>query len=267
MLLINAEMLNEIDNEFEKAVKGNKRIRSLYKKIRDGTATFEDASTFAVELGKDLSAAFGKKITIEELPNGRMTYSIANEVVRPEIVKGYDYTASYFNTVQKNFYKKNKLNIKGASPDLNEDRIDGFVEKLTSDNYENVSWILEDAGYLQNYLESVVDTGIKNNVGMLGESGIRAKIVRTVDGNACPWCVNLAGEYDYPVVDDEVYRRHRDCHCKVTYTVPNGFRQNVWSKETWQESDEAENRKKFQITKTKLSPQGARRLERALLNQ
>ena len=265
MLLINAELLKDIDNEFESLIKKNTRIKALYQKAAKGSTDFRDCSDFAIELGKELSKAFGTNISPTILPDGKMTFSIASEVVKPELVKGFDYTASYFNTVQESFYKSKKLNIKGAPPDFNESRIDGFIEKLTSDEYAAVSWILEDPAYITNALEAVVDTGIKNNVGLLGESGIRAKIVREVDGGACPWCMNLAGEYDYPV-NDEVYRRHRDCHCKVTYEVPDGFRQDVWSKRTWQVDEEVDARKRFEYAKQTLSPDKARELENILLN-
>lgn len=267
MLLINAELLAEIDAEFENAVKNNPRIKRLYQKIRDGTATFRNTQDFAITLGKDLSSAFRQKITVEGLPEGKMTFSIASEVVKPELVKGYDYTASYFNEVQKSIYEAKKLRINGAQPDLMENRLDGFVEKLTSDTYDNVGWLLDDPAYIVNYLEAVVDTGIKNNVGFLGQSGIRAKITRTIDGNACPWCMNLAGTYDYGDEPDDVYRRHRDCHCSVTYEVSDGFRQDVWSKKTWGVDNAAERRKQFAVTQTRLTPEKAAELEQILLSQ
>lgn len=263
--MINAELLARIDQEFEAAIGRNERIGALYQKIRDGTATFENAQEMAIQVGKELSSAFKTQIVPTELPNGKMTFQIGSEVVKPELIKGYEYTSSVFEEIQKSYYQSKGLKIKGAKPDLMEDRLNGFVEKLTSDEYENVKWILEDPAYIQNYLEAVVDTGIKNNVGMLGQSGIRARISRKVDAGACPWCMNLAGDYDYPV-DDEIYRRHRDCHCTVTYELPDGFRQDVWSKRTWQTDDAAEKMREFEVTKTKLSPERARELEEILLN-
>lgn len=289
MLLINAELLAEIDTEFEKAVKNNSQIKRLYQKIRDGTATFRDTQDFAITLGKDLSSAFRQKITVEGLPEGKMTFSIASEVVKPELVKGYDYTASYFNEVQKSIYEAKKLRINGAQPDLMENRLDGFVEKLTSDTYDNVGWLLDDPAYIVNYLEAVVDTGIKNNVGTLAQAGIRSRIVREIEGGACPWCVALAGNYDYGEEPDDVYRRHRDCHCKVTYEIPEGFRQDTWSKNWFTDNPnyewEVQQRKAFEkvvgsktfkkttvssgryVPRQKLTPEQAKQLEQILLSQ
>ena len=287
MLLINAELLEAIDKELDSAIKRNKRLQRLYQKVRDGTTDFRNAQQFAIELGKELSNAFKMNIAVEELPNGKMTFSIANEVVRPELVKGYDYTASYFNEIQQNMYKAKNLNIKGANPDLIESRIDGFVEKLTSDEYEAVKFMLDDPAYIVNYLEAVVDTGIKNNRGMLAQAGIKSRLIREVDGGACPWCLNLAGNYEYGEEPDDVYRRHRDCHCKITYEFKDGFRQDSWSKNWFTDNPDWQLEKKNRIewsdisnayekrditnmryvAKGKLTQSEAERLQELLLNQ
>lgn len=284
--MINAETLSDIDNSFNNAVKTNKKIKRLYKRIRDGTATFTDAGDFAKEIGTVLSAAFKEHISVEILPDGRLTWEIGNEIVRPEILKGYDYTAGYFNDVQSAMFKKKKLNIKGVSPDVSEDRIDGILTKLYSDTYDKTGWILEDAGYLQNYFESVVDTGMKNNAGLLAQSGIRSTLTREVDGGACAWCMNLAGTYEYGEEPDDFYRRHRDCHCRVVYEIPEGFRQDSWGKNWFADNPDWQLEKKKRIEwsqmsnayeKTditnkryvatgKLTQEQAKRLEEILLN-
>ena len=284
--MINAETLEAIDKELDSAIKRNKRLQRLYQKVRDGTTDFRNAQQFAIELGKELSSAFKMNIAVEELPNGKMTFSIANEVVRPELVKGYDYTASYFNEIQQNMFKARNLNINGANPDLIESRIDGFVEKLTSDEYEAVKFMLDDPAYIVNYLEAVVDTGIKNNRGMLAQAGIKSRLIREVDGGACPWCMNLAGDYEYGEEPDDVYRRHRDCHCKITYEFKDGFRQDSWSKNWFTDNPDWQLEKKKRIewsdisnayekrditnmryvAKGKLTQAEAKRLEQLLTN-
>jgi hypothetical protein len=55
----------------------------------------------------------------------------------------------------------------------------------------------------------------------------------------CPWCENLAGTYDYADVKatgSDVYRRHENCRCIVTYQQ-GANRQDAWSKTTWTEQD------------------------------
>lgn len=261
---ITAELLGQIDGEFERALKQNKKIKALYQRIRDGTATFENAQEFAIEIGDELSAAFSEYIVPEILPDGKLVFTFGDAVIRPELVKGYDYTSSYFREVQEAFNRAKGLRIKAITPELDADRIKGILNKLDSDDYEKVKWLLEDPSYLQNFCESIVDAGIMQNVQLLAEAGMRPRITRTADAGACDWCRALEGTYDYPTGSD-VYRRHRDCHCKVTYTVGD-YHQNVWTKKSWSDNEQKA-REAFAAANepTRLSPQGAKALEAELL--
>ena len=62
------------------------------------------------------------------------------------------------------------------------------------------------------------------------EAGLECFIIRSDHGGCCKWCAALAGKYRYPEeVPKDVYRRHDNCTCTVTYT--NGRKaQDVWSK-------------------------------------
>ena len=49
----------------------------------------------------------------------------------------------------------------------------------------------------------------------------------------CKWCSAIAGRYEYSEAPEDIYRRHDNCGCTVTYE--NGrTRQDVWSKKTWE---------------------------------
>lgn len=49
----------------------------------------------------------------------------------------------------------------------------------------------------------------------------------------CEWCSKVAGRYAYGEEPDDIYRRHDNCGCSVTYE--NGRkRQDVWSKREWE---------------------------------
>lgn len=48
-------------------------------------------------------------------------------------------------------------------------------------------------------------------------------IRRTSVSDTCNWCKNLAGTYEYPDnVPKDVYRRHENCRCQVTYDPKDG---------------------------------------------
>lgn len=61
--------------------------------------------------------------------------------------------------------------------------------------------------------------------------GMDVVIVRKLQGGACAWCRNLAGAYGYEDVPADVYRRHDNCRCTVTYKSGK-YLENVWTKRT-----------------------------------
>ena len=58
-------------------------------------------------------------------------------------------------------------------------------------------------------------------------------ITRKAVSGCCEWCTAMAGRYVYGEEPDDIYRRHDNCDCTVTFE--NGRkRQDVWSKRTWE---------------------------------
>lgn len=53
----------------------------------------------------------------------------------------------------------------------------------------------------------------------------------------------LAGTFNYPRVPKDVYKRHANCRCTVTYDPENGKTQNIWDK-TWRKKEREEDIKK-----------------------
>ena len=114
-------------------------------------------------------------------------------------------------------------------------RIEGIVDRLSdAEHYSDIEWILD--APMVNFCNSVVDSKIQANVEAQGRAGIPAKLVRRVIGKCCPWCEALAGEYNYPDVPKDVYKRHENCNCVVEYYPGDGRKQDVWNKQ-WYEFD------------------------------
>ncbi len=71
---------------------------------------------------------------------------------------------------------------------------------------------------------------IKKNAEFRNKAGLNCYIERKDGHNCCDWCSKLAGRYRYPdEVPKDVYRRHDNCTCDVSYVSEKG-RQNVHSK-------------------------------------
>jgi hypothetical protein len=238
---ISIGLLKGIKKSFSSGVEESKTINDLLNKLDDKKADYEDAQKYAIEVGELLSKSFEENIDSASLPNGKMYYNIAKKVVDPELKEGFEKVSDYSTKVQKILNEDAKIGLKVQKPVYNQARSNGIVRRLAdAESYDDVSWILKDP--VVNFNQSVVDDTIKVNAEAHYKVGMHPKITRKVAGNACDWCMNLAGTYEYPDdVPDEVYHRHRDCRCIVTYNPGNGKAvQDVHSKKWFESEDKVE---------------------------
>lgn len=258
------ELLKKIRDDFDNRYKSNDSVKRIIEKITSGEASYEDAYEYAYEVGEMLSKSFLNNLSSDVLPDGKMYYNIAQRILDPTMKQDYMLITDVTSKIQTFLNKKSNIGIKAIIPELNQDRIDGIVNRISSeDNFSNVSWILKDP--IKNFSINIVDDSIKENVEFHAKSGMKPKIVRKLSGNCCDWCRSLAGTYVYPNVPDDVYRRHNNCRCTVDYYPGDGKVQNVHSKawQTEKERDKIEIRKTIGISKQK----DETRLEKAKRNQ
>lgn len=231
------ELLEKLENEFVNKYSNNKKINNAVKKIKTGKATHQDSNEFAYECGKILAEVFKGNISPEDLPDGKMYYNIADRVLNDTLGRNYKLISDYSADVQTSLNKSSGLRIKGVKPPKNQDRINGLIEKVQEKTYEETKWVLQEP--IINFSQSIVDDTIKTNVDFHNKLGLRPKIVRKMNGKCCDWCKEVEGEYEYPNVPKDVFRRHRFCRCTVEYEPGNGKRQNVHTKK-WQDIDNDE---------------------------
>ena len=237
------ELLAAVRKEFDETCAASEKLAGLLKKVKDGTATYAEANEYALELGDILASAYMNNITAGILPDGKMYYNIAQRIIDPTMRENYNLISDVSSQVQKSLNEAAGIGIKAIKPELNEDRIKGIVNRISSEPFENVKWLLDEP--VKNFSQSIVDDSIKVNSEFQGKAGLSPKIVRKLAGGCCEWCSNLAGTYTYPDVPKDVYHRHQRCRCTVDYYPGSGKVQNVhtklWRNET--ESDKIELRK------------------------
>ncbi|MCZ0891842.1 hypothetical protein O0Z71_05230 [Ligilactobacillus saerimneri] len=69
------------------------------------------------------------------------------------------------------------LKLRAQRPDFDQDRVKGFVNKLSSaDDFADVQWVLGDP--MVNFTQSVVDEAIKKNAKFHSDAGMKAVSVR-----------------------------------------------------------------------------------------
>lgn len=232
------DLLKAIQDDFNERVKTNAKVRNALKAMKSKNATFKDANSFAEAIGDALAESFKNNIKPELLPDERMYYNIAERVVGESLKNNYNLVSEYSADVQTLLNKKANLGLKGIKPQFNADKAKGIINRISSEEkYEDISWILEEP--VTNFTQSIVDDTIKTNAEFQYKAGLKAKIIRKSTGHCCDWCEEVAGEYEYPDVPKDVYRRHRFCRCTVEYDPGNGKRQNVHTKK-WRDVNQEE---------------------------
>lgn len=230
-------LLKKIKSEFEGARLDSEVLKGLLSKLHHNKASYLDSNQYAIEIGEILSKALGASLTNEMLPDGKMYYNIAQRVLTDVLGRNYELVSDYAEQVQKNLNSEAKIGLAAQVPELNQDRIDGLVNRLASEeSFDDVKWLLVDPIVI--FSQSIVDDSIRKNAEFHHKVGLSPKIVRRVVGHPCKWCKSLEGSYNYPEVPKDIYRRHGKCRCTVDYHPGNGKKQNVHTKR-WAESQKS----------------------------
>lgn len=250
------QLLQQLQTRFSERVAASPKIRALYKRIKEGGATYADVENYAYCVGEALSQALGDILTPEALPDGRLYFNIADRVLRPLLADDHAMVQEAAAMVQASLNEKAGLAIKPQLVAVNEDRVAGIVNKVSNaEHFEDVAWVLD--APIVNFSQAVVDEMLEANVNFHAKAGLRPKIIRRAERKCCKWCESLAGVHDYPDVPEDLYRRHERCRCIVEYDPGDGKKfQNVHTKQ-WKTAEERariESRKTF----SPLSPSGRR---------
>lgn len=213
---LGTELVGEIQETFETLIGRSKTAQRYLERFEKGTGTMLDANRYAYEVGQNLTKAFLANLTEEVLPDGRIYYTLAREIVPPMLEEEFGLVTDATQQVITRMNRSAGVNLNAVRPEINRSRIDGIVAGIGD------SETLEDAyKYLrapvQNFAVHTVDDTVRHNLDFQHESGMRPRIIRSTNGPCCPWCDGLAGEYDYPAKNPEVWQRHENCNCVIDY--------------------------------------------------
>ena len=228
------QLLEIIETEFDQKTYSSQVLKKAVQTLADKKATYKDVNDFAIELGELLAATFKEHLTADVLPDGKMYFNIAERIINATFEKNHSLITSYAADVQTELNHLANISMKGQTPALNQDRIDGIVNRLSEDDFDKIKWILDEP--VINFSQSIVDDTIKANADFQAKSGLRPQIIRTANPGCCEWCERVIGTYVYPDVPNDIYRRHRYCRCTVEYNPGDGKKQDVWSKQ-WVDPD------------------------------
>ena len=239
------QLVENVTGEFRRLYDASGKIKGLLAKVKAKTATYAEAQEYAIEVSRLIGQAWAKCVTPDTLPEGRMYYNIAARLVPAALDENHELVAGYAAEVQKGLNDRAGIGLKVQRAEQDRDRVKGLVELACStEQYEDTESRLLSA--FENFSQHIVDETIRRNAELHHNAGLRPKIIRRSTGKCCRWCQALAGTYDYPDVDRDVYRRHDHCRCTVLYDPADGSKsvQNVHTRRWTNEKDYAKLKEK-----------------------
>lgn len=219
MVDVTPSLLEKITNHFNNSLKTDKKYLRIIKRIENKKLSWDLANDYSIRLGELLSNSLTTFITPDSLPNGRFYYNIANEILTTALTRNQSMIADVAEIVQAFQNERAGIGIKALRPTLDNDRIKGFIDKVSNaEDFASVDWVLKEP--IVNYSQSVVDDAIKQNARFQAKAGLRVNVEREAEAHACAWCRALSGTYNVNEsfeIPHEVFQRHENCRCKVTY--------------------------------------------------
>lgn len=249
---------DDIRAALDRAAATDPQLRSLTKKIRAGKATFTDTAAYSQRLSALLGQVFSAEVEAMS-PEER-------EAICKALLRGnYDEIGRVFAQVQERIDEENGLHLAAVRPAYPTERVEQLAHSLLDPGVQPETIRRRAQNGAANVSQSFHDDLIAENAKIRSALGLKCYLVRETDGSCCKWCDSLAGRYVYGSHPGDIFRRHDNCGCTVTYE--NGReRQDVRSKRTWDARDPKEVMRQAREP-VKLTQEQAERLQENALQQ
>lgn len=258
---IGAELLEKIRAYFKKKCQGDAYIQSVLGKVAAGTAQMEEISLLSQSIGFRASQAISEYVNVAALPDGKMYYNIADTILSGVLKDNYEIINSAAAECQRALDRKMGINIEPQRAPYPAERVQAVAGAASAPDISEEKMVRRMTSTTENITRSFYDDYVETNVKYRSEAGLECFIIRSDHGGCCKWCAALAGKYRYPEeVPKDVYRRHDNCTCTVTYT--NGRKaQDVWSKTSRElPAEERERMKQIGFKKPTISAEERERM-------
>lgn len=218
--------VQDIDNVFRARVAKDKKLAEIRRKIEAGTATFADTAAYSERVSNLLAETLSGHIT-------HIPVSERKKFCAWLLRNQFDDINEKLAAVQRALDRADGIAIAPQKPKFPAERVNK-VSGALADTTASEDVIRRRANApVANVSKSFHDDYIKCNAEFRSKAGLQCYIVRDAASGCCQWCTEIAGRYEYHSEPHDVYRRHDNCSCTVTYE--NGrMRQNVWSKKQWE---------------------------------
>lgn len=217
---------------YEKLTRQSGRIQALEKKLADGTISLKEAA----ELNSLRARAFGRALSGKVLGIAQGEREGTCTALLREGCNDVDELAQ---AAQRTVLARQGLNLMPPTADFEEERASKIGHSLEDTTVPDETIQRRARSATENMLNSQYDRNMKKGADTCASAGLKTYIVRDSGSGCCKWCDEVSGKFVYGTEPKDVYRRHDNCTCTVTYESGRG-RQNVWSKQYWSKEQELE---------------------------
>lgn len=199
------------------------RLRKIRAKTAKGKATKADSFQYS---------RICSEIMSEELAKAVLDLDDRDGICAALLRGNYEEIMQTADAIQRSIDEKQGIHMQPRKPAFPAERVQQIAHSLVQPDVPDEK-IVRRAGSTATVSMSFHDDFVQENAAFRARAGLKCFITRETDGKCCAWCAKLAGRYEYGEEPEEVYHRHDNCGCTVTFE--NGRqRQDVWSKRTWE---------------------------------
>lgn len=214
----------QLRTAIESRIASDPKLRALRKKFAKGTADMSDSAKYS----QLCSRIMGQKLS------ERVLELVDREGVCTQLLRDrYSDINGVCEAVQRSLDEKNGISMNPRRAAFPTERVQQLAHSLVDPTVPDETIRRRADKGAANAAMSFHDDFVSENVSVRSNAGYECFITRVTGGRSCPWCSALAGRYPYDEMPEDIFRRHDNCTCTVTFEQ-GAFRQNVWTKRSWE---------------------------------
>ena len=215
-----------VREEVQQRIEQDPELIRLRKKIESGKATYADTAAYSNRAGKLLGEVFSRRLP--EIPLEERD-PLCVELLHDRYI---DINAAV-DTAQRFMDEALGIHIAPQYAPFNSERGHQIGSSLRDLSKPVETLQRRSRAATETATKAMHDDRMKTESKFRHRAGLDCRITRVAVNGCCPWCSKVAGRYRYGEEPDDIYRRHDNCDCTVTFE--NGRkRQDVWSKREWE---------------------------------
>lgn len=212
--------------DVKQRIENDKKLSKLRQKVNSGKATYADTAAYSTHVGNLLGDTFAQHI-LSVSPELREALTV--ELLHDR----YMDINAIIDRVQKSMDEAQGLHLAPQHSPFYDDRAHQIGSALADPTVPDETIKRRARAATATATKSMHDDRMKTEAKFRSRAGLKCFITRKAVPGCCAWCTAMAGRYAYGEEPDDIYRRHDNCDCTVTFE--NGRkRQDVWSKREWE---------------------------------